>query len=118
MPSIADIRTRRGRTGDADAPLLFLQRPPPQARARLVRPFVGGGVHHAAFVGEPRAWASSHAPLPLAAVLHLWLRCMCAHADLYQGQIRDLEIRGFLFVEPRNTQHINSPAAPLLQVRA
>jgi hypothetical protein len=103
-------------SGSVDMPMLMLQHPPRPARARLMRPFVGAGVHHAAFVGEPQAWASSNVPLVRAALLHLWLRCMCRSADLDQGQITDLEIRGFLFVEPRNTQHINSPAAPLLQV--
>jgi hypothetical protein len=62
----------------------------------------------------------ANAPLFKAGVLHLWLRCTCAAADLTAaaGQLQDLELRGLTFVEPRNTQHINSPAAPLLQARA
>ena len=45
----------------------------------------------------------------------VWLRCACASADADAGRARDLELRGFLFVEPRATAHIASPAAPLLQ---
>lgn len=108
--------TETGECAGPDSPLELLQHQLPQARSRLVRSFVGDGVHHAAFVGEPRAWQESQAPLMRAALLHMWLRCMSDHVDLDRGQLRDLEIRGFLFVEPRNTQHINSPAAPLLQV--
>jgi hypothetical protein len=109
-----------GARSDDAAALLLTPRAPRPARARLVRGFDGAGVHHAAFVGEPRAWAAANAPLFKAGVLHLWLRCTCAAADLTAaaGQLQDLELRGLLFVEPRNTQHINSPAAPLLQARA
>jgi hypothetical protein len=42
---------------------------------------------------------------------------MCAERDTGTGDVRGLELRGFLFVEPRTTAHIRSPAAPLLQVR-
>jgi hypothetical protein len=101
------------------ADTLALAAPPP-ARRRAVRPFDGAGstVHHAALVGEPRAWHAAGAPLMRAGLLHLWLRCMCGAADPARGDLRDVEVRGLLFVEPRSTAHIASPAAPLLQVGA
>lgn len=45
-----------------------------------MQPFDGGGttIHHAAFVGEPRAWAAAGAPIVRAGVLH-GARALCRH---------------------------------------